>query len=261
MLLRFILLLLTGCTLNLAPPQAAPTLPPPEVSQPLDSWNELAPGMEQRAYDPIAGNTLARLQALRFDPALYSFRVHYSPGLPLSAMEWANVLPGAVAIVNANYFDGNNQAVGMVVTDGAIYGSSYVNRGGTFLVQNGLPRVRSNITEPYQGEPLEQAAQAFPMLVTNGLASYEDNLADRYTRRTVVAQDGEGRIIMMATPFLGLPLLDLSQFLPTADMGLINALNLDGGGSTLMVINATGQPEFAVTSLDPVPAVIAVYRR
>jgi len=44
-------------------------------------------------------------------------------------------------------------------------------------------------------------------------------------------------------------------------MNLVNALNLDGGGSTMMYLNANGTPEYIVTSLDPVPAVLAVYTR
>jgi len=225
------------------------------------SWQILSPGLEKRVYLPPPENEVTKLTALRIDPAYYTFRVHYRPGAPLTIRQWAEAFPGAVAFVNANFFDDKGNALGLLVADGQVYGQSFVDRGGTFLVQNGQPRVRSNIAEPYAAESFEQAVQGFPMLMLNGAQAYTDTAQDRFTRRTVVAQDSNGRIVLLVTPLIGLTLLDLSNFLPTTDMNLINALNLDGGGSTLMYLNVSGAPEYVVTSLDPVPAVLAVYPR
>lgn len=170
-------------------------------------------------------------------------------------------LPDAVAFVNANYFDPDDIALGLLVADGTVYGQSYTDRGGTFLVENGQPRIRANLREPYQGEALEQAVQAFPMLVLDGVAAFTSNIQDRSTRRTVIAQDTSGRIILLATPVLGLTLRDLSAYLPTTDMNIVTAFNLDGGRSTLMVMNIAGSPESIVTSIDSVPAVLAIHKR
>jgi exopolysaccharide biosynthesis protein len=117
------------------------------------------------------------------------------------------------------------------------------------------------LREPYAGEPLEQAVQGFPMLVLDGVQAYTDTRPDRFTRRTVIAQDTSGRIILLATPLIGLPLLDLSVYLPQTSLSIVNAFNLDGGGSTFMVLRTGETVEYIVTSLDPVPAVLAVYSR
>jgi exopolysaccharide biosynthesis protein len=110
------------------------------------------------------------------------------------------------------------------------------------------------------GEPLEQAVQAFPVLVTNGQASYTNTRGDRISRRTVVGQDSAGRIILMVTSsFVGMRLVDLSNYLPTTDLELVTAVNLDGGGSSMMAINVPSP--FQVPSFDAVPAVLAVYAR
>jgi hypothetical protein len=258
-----ILVCLSGCSMAVATPSPIiPTAIPAETkTSNATSWQMIIPGLEQRVYLPPPENEVTKVSALRIDPAYYSFRVHYRPGAPLTIRQWAEALPGAVAFVNANFFDENGNALGFLVADGLAFGESYVNRGGTFLVQNDLPRVRSNIAEPYAGESFEQAAQGFPMLMLDGAQSYTDTAQDRFTRRTVVAQDANGRIVLLTTPLIGLTLLDLSAFLPTTDMNLVNALNLDGGGSTLMYLTINGTPEYIVTSLDPVPAVLAVYAR
>ncbi len=260
-LFTLIALLLGGCfSFSLQPiatsvPQLMPT------STPDNGWQTIAPGLERRNYDPDPMNPITRMVALRIDPTQYTFRAHYQPGQAYNATEWTMALPQAVALVNANFFDQNDVVLGLLVADGVIYGKSYTDRGGTFLVENGQPRIRANLREPYQGEPLEQAVQAFPMLVLDGLAAFTDHIQDRSTRRTIVAQDSIGRIILLATPVLGLTLRDLSAYLPTTDMNIVTAFNLDGGRSTMMVIRAAGISETVVSSIDSVPAVLAVYPR
>jgi hypothetical protein len=63
----------------------------------------------------------------------------------------------------------------------------------------------------------------------------------------------------MVTPLVGIRLVELSEYLASSDMELVNAVNLDGGGSTMMYLNVPGTPEFLLRSLDAVPAVLAVY--
>ena len=249
--------LLTSCIsprFNVTP-TLMPTITPPDAT----GWEQLAPGLERRVYTP-PDNSFGALLALRIDPTLYTFRAHYTPGNPMTLPQWQETLPSAVAFVNANYFDPQFNALGLVIADGVVYGQSFVNMGGLLQVQNGVVRVRSTILEPYAGEPLEQAVQAFPMLVTNGQTSFDNSQGDRASRRTVVAQDAQGRIILMATPLFGLSLVELASYLPTTDLGIINAVNLDGGGSTMMYTATGGQP-YMLTSFDGVPTVLAVYPR
>jgi exopolysaccharide biosynthesis protein len=167
-------------------------------------------------------------------------------------------LPNALGFVNANFFTPEGLPIGLVTSDGAAFGASLVNRGGMFQVTGGVARVRSLIEEPYYGEALEQAVQAFPMLVVNRQPIYQQPWADRTSRRTVVAQDGAGRIVILVTPLLGMTLNEMATFLITdVELDIINALNLDGGGSTILV--APGGIE--LPSFDPVPVVLAFYAR
>lgn len=246
--------LLGGC---MNPLQRTATAPSASAT-----WELLAPGLERRFYQPGGSYTLTQFVALRIDPALYTFRAHYQPGSPKSLADWRTALPGAVAFINANFFDRQNNALGLVVADGIPYGQAYVGMGGMLQVQNSGVRVRSTILEPYAGEPLEQAVQAFPMLMTNGQTSFANSQGDRISRRTVIGQDVQGRIVLLATTSLvGMRLVDLSSYLASTDMQLVNAVNMDGGGSTLLALDVAGQPSYQVFSLDPVPTVLAVYPR
>lgn len=250
---------LVGCVMQPAPP---PTPLPTATAVPTDddTWTRLAPGLEQRVYRPPSG-LFTRLTAIRIDPARYTFRVHYQPGEAYLLTEWAAAYPDAAVLFNTNFFDREDVAQGLLFADGVRYGESYRRRGGTFFVQNGVPGIESVLVRPYAGEPYEQAAQAFPMLITDGAQSYFDTRPDRATRRTVIGMDSEGRVVVLVTSFGGITLLDLAAYLAASDLGLVDALNLDGGGSSMLQVQAGDTAAVTVGSFDPVPAVMGVYPR
>jgi len=111
----------------------------------------------------------------------------------------------------------------------------------------------------------------------------------RPARRTVVAQDLEGRILLIIAPRGYLSLHELAFFLSESDLDLDVALNLDGGFSTGLWLRADAQSvgpieadvdrasvdvdhasadnatpvahRASADSLVPVPSVISVYHR
>jgi hypothetical protein len=260
-----VLVILVGCTIAYsATPTPTPPTPTPTSTMTAtnasiaETWQTILTGLEMRIYLPPS-RVLGQMLVLRIDPSLYTFRVHYRPGEPLSTSEWRSELPDASAFINANFFDRQDYIVGLLVADSVIYGSSLVDLGGTFAIQDGQPVLRSNIAEPYQGEAYEQAVQAFPMLVFESAQAYTDTEGDRPTRRTIVAQDGEGRILLIATPLVGMRMADLAAYLLTTDLEIVHALNLDGGSSTMMVVQA--DEPYVIRAFDRVPAVLAVYAR
>jgi hypothetical protein len=263
------LLCLAGC--NLAAETASIVPPPPQIVASLvpapqtssgspvlsDEWQQAAVGMEVRQFVPFS-DVLKTLVAVRLDPNVYTFRAHYRPGQPMTLKQWQELLPDARLIINANFFHPDNTVVGMVVTDEGLFGETLVNRGGMFSIENGLPVLQSLVEYPYNGRWLDQAVQGFPNLMSGGFASMSNSNENRASRRTVVAMDAAGRIVILSTPLFGIGLYDLSQYLAASDLQLINAVNLDGGGSTMLNIVPIN---YQVLSFDPVPAVLAVYAR
>lgn len=217
-----------------------------------ENWEGLAIGLEQRVIREGA----VIFQAVRVDPELYTFHAHYHPGIPLSIEEWATEYPDAEVIINTNFFTIDNTVLGLLISDFTVYGTAYTDRGGMFYVSGNSAGIRSNAVDPYRGEKFAQAIQAFPMLVMNGQAVYSNNQDIAISRRTIIAQDIEGRIILMVTAGFGMSLSQLSQYLAISDLDILTALNLDGGGSSMMYINSS---ETTVLSFDPVPAVLAIY--
>lgn len=245
-------LVLLGCNLTRT---TGDTTPEPDT----DGWQTLAPGIEQRRMEFEADSFSIGAVLVRLDPSQVVFRVHYSPDQPRSMADWQAVLPDASIIVNGGFFDEAEQALGLLVSDGQPFGSSFVGVGGMFQVSESGVRVRSLVTEPYQGEALTQAVQAFPMLIeSGGVLARQGEGFDRRARRTAIGQDRQGRIIVVIVPLDSISLAELQQTLFTRELDLAIAFALDGGRSTGLVINTPAKNE-VYWSFDQLPSVIAAY--
>lgn len=250
-----VFVMLVGCNAARFTGGPAPTLSPATGGSIM--WQALDSGIERREIS-LAPYQNGSAPVLRIDPAAVTFRVHYSPGAPHSLAEWRDALPGAWVIVNANFFDENDRALGLLVSDGQAFGSSFTEFGGMFAVSAAGVRVRSLVAEPYQGEPLLHAAQAFPVLIEAGgvLAPRGDGF-DTASRRTWIGQDVHGRILIGVTQF-AVSLAELQQWLLSSDLSLHSAFALDGGRSSGLVITVPDHREM-FPAFDRLPAVIAVY--
>ncbi len=112
----FALVSLVGCTISAVTPTqpptfssatAEPTAQPAPTAQPTpteDGWQALSPGIERQILRP-PGTVFARLAVIRINPSQVTIRAHYRPGDPLLAAGWADALPDAAVIINANFFD------------------------------------------------------------------------------------------------------------------------------------------------------------
>lgn len=237
----------------------------PPLSAQDDGWVELRPGLERRVYFPGESHTGISLMVVRIDPARYRFAVQYQPGQRKSSGEWVFTTPGAVAFINANFFNDSSVVEGLLVTDRQRYGLPFDDYGGTFSVVNDRARVTNNATDPVDDLPLDQAIQGYPMLVIDGQPNPErTRWATTLARRSVIAEDSAGRILFIVTAFGAINLRDLSLYLTATDLEIVNALNLDGGVSTTLYTlprPARDIGAYLVRAVEPVPAVLAVYAR
>jgi uncharacterized protein YigE (DUF2233 family) len=253
------LLILIGCNAMRVSDNRSLVTPDTE-SEPFSGWRTVARGIERRDMGlPVASQTAqGKAVLVRLDPTVVTFRVHYNPGVPHWLAEWHDQLPQAAVIVNGGFFDETEQAIGLLVSDGALSGQSFVGFGGMFQVAGRGVRVRSLVSEPYQGEPLLQAVQAFPMLIDPArMPVLEGDEFDQRARRAWVGQDRAGRIIFGVT-HNWISLAELQRWLLSSDLDLQVAFALDGGRSAGLLVNVSDADE-TYPAVDRLPAVIAVY--
>jgi uncharacterized protein YigE (DUF2233 family) len=225
----------------------------------LNTWYSGIPGVEVRYEDwKSPGNNEDTVTIVRFDLRHITLSVAYQPTQPLSMSEWMQK-EHATAIINGGYFDKQNNATALVVSNGQSFGTSYDGFGGMLSVNSqGHIDLRPLRQHPYDpnNDQLRQATQSSPMLVLYGQAT-QFNADAASSRRSVVAMDKQGRLLFIASPSAAYSLGELEDLLVGSDLSIDRALNLDGGASTGLYVNTPGQ-QVAINALSDLPLVVIV---
>ncbi|HEU5101668.1 MAG TPA: phosphodiester glycosidase family protein [Roseiflexaceae bacterium] len=276
LLLQLFLLLLAGCGATRAAPTAAPTRPiatlfptaaadaqgtaPPAATPiPDTGWQPGRLGVELRRVQASApGRSAIPLTIVRLDPTRVRLRVAYAPDQPRGLRSWFEERR-PLAAINGGFFTPAFQATALLISDGVASGASYDGFGGMLAIApDGGVSLRALRDQPYDpGEALDQALQSFPMLVFPGgePAALEDDR--RRARRSVVALDRDGRVLLLASPTSDFTLRGLADWLSRSDLAVDRALNLDGGSSTGLYLS-DGALQEAIDSFGPLPIVLLV---
>jgi uncharacterized protein YigE (DUF2233 family) len=248
-------------TQEMAPAPDTPPSPVPTATVAPDTgWLLLRTGLERRIINLSNGEGRQQesIYLLRLEPRHFRFDVAYRPGQPQFMHQW-QADTGALLVVNAGYFTENHVHTGRIVAGGEASGSSYGDFAGMFTVTEAGPELRWLRQRPYDpAESLLAAVQSFPLLVRPGGGVGFPEEDGRPSRRTVVAQDRQGRILFLIAPWGSFTLHQLSLYLVNSDLDLEVALNLDGGSSSGLLLAA---PLEGSPALMPLPAVITVHER
>src|SRR5579883_2714651 len=209
----------------------------------INTWNQAAPGVEVRSEiwksSDGASDTVS---IVRFNLRYVKLSVAYQPDQPLSMEDWMQ----------------KEHATALVISNGQAFGTSYDGFGGMLDVDaQGHVQVRSLREQPYApSEGLTQATQCTPMLLLNGKRT-QFNADNKASPRSVVAMDKQGRLLFIVSPGAEFTLDDMAALLAKSDLGLVNALNLDGGSSTGLYLNA-GSQKITIDSYVNLPLVVVV---
>jgi hypothetical protein len=228
------------------------------------AWSALQPGLERRVI-PIEDQQKKHVETVyvwRLDQKRFRLDVAFD-GKPKTLETW-QAETAASLVVNGGYFSIDNErysADGLTVLNGQASGRSFAGFGGMLAIDTSRAELRWLVEKPYDpGERLQAALQAFPILVqpggTLGFGAERENYA--HARRTVIAQDRDGRILFIVAPEGYFTLHQLSLFLTESDLNLDIAVNLDGGGSTGILV---AEPREVIPAKVLLPFVILAYPR
>jgi Phosphodiester glycosidase len=257
--------LVPTATPSLTPaPSPIPFLSATPTLIPDTGWQLLQPGFERRMIRLLndQGQHVESLYLYRLDQSLFRLDIAYHD-TPQNLEDWQKET-NALLIINGGFFRIENEKYipnGLTIVHGQRLGNSYDSFAGMLGIQEGWAEVRWLAQKPYDSAELLQAAlQSFPLLVKPGgymgfPAEFEDNVK---ARRTVIAQDRDGRILFIVAPRGHFTLHQLSLYLTESDLDLDIALNLDGGPSTGIWVS---NPREVIPSQTLLPIVILVYAR
>ncbi len=228
------------------------------------AWQTALPGLDYARAELLVGQDQQPIgiHLLRLEPRQWRLRV-VTPekmGKQLgSPADFRGAIPGAVAAINGGFFDPAYKPLGLLVDDGQTLSPLRHVDHGVFGIAAQQPLLRH--ARDWKDLPeLEFAVECGPRLLVDGQPlTFKPSLA----RRTVLGYDSHGRVLLVATEGV-IQLSELTDFLrrPEHDggPGLSDALNLDGGPSTMLEIDA-GPVHASVPTPVQVPVGIVVSPR
>jgi uncharacterized protein YigE (DUF2233 family) len=223
-----------------------------------NTWRPLKPGLEYVLVRGRVGRRDELLVVVRADPAQMPIRVRYDKDRPRLVREWFDQEQADV-VINANFFLEDKSTAGLLIANGAPFGTSYRGFGGMMSISGGQARVQWLRNTPYQPDTgIEQAVQGAPMLVLEGRVVPGINDNDERNRRSFAAIDRKGWVVIGVSQTASWSLTDLATFLASARLlDVRNAVNLDGGASSGLWLRGSIDPVLT-NSIDTVPSVIVI---
>ena len=233
------------------PISLAPTSPPPTLTPLPVFWSLIFPGAEVlRTEDNLA--------VLRHAPGLVRYGVHFEsdPDAARTVGEWLDGDASALAAVNCGFYwekDGEYLHMGLLEVNEKRLAQVRPNWGAALVVREHRAEI---VRQPKKRiPPMTLGVQGWPTLLWEGaivpeMAELDDGSV---ARRTAVGVDAEGRVLWVVDGF-GSTLTGFAQRLLQEDIGLIAAVNLDGGASTGLRWRE-GDKQDGVDSL-PIPCVV-----
>jgi uncharacterized protein YigE (DUF2233 family) len=224
-------------------------------------WRPVKPGIDYILLQDSVNGQLERLVVARVDPNQANFRVLYDPESPRTVREWHRDA-GADLAINGGFFDQANRALGLLISDGQAFGQSFRGFGGMFSLRGDRPALQWLKTNPYRPDAgITQAAQSFPMLVLDSHVVDGINDNGERNRRSFVALDKDGSVLLGVCQTATWTLTDLAQYLAASSrFNVAHALNLDGGASTGIWIKDAPEPALS-DSFEAVPSVVTISGR
>ena len=252
-------------------------------------WRELAPGLEQAQVKAFRFLRLGvnTVYLLRVNPLLYDL-VPYSEKEPeadpnLNIEGWAQKIPEALALFNSGQYYPDKRYIGYLFKDGIDLGTGVHPTWKALLLSGGPcnnPALPPSTILDLEFHPFKPdrsfyrfAIQSFMLLDHQGLPRVRQT--DRLASRTAVAQDFQGRMVVVVVPG-ACTLYELALFLKNSDLGLKQAMCMDGGFETQLyvrepekdlikygawVVNERRQYYYEDGLRVPLPSIVAVIPR
>lgn len=211
------------------------------------------------------------LFVLEADPQRIGFTVGtVGDGLPITedgktmyriatveATAWEQIERGlpVVAATNADFFDmfGDNHPAGLVVRDGSVLANADSDRPFFGVLKDGSCVITSLAYHPEYREQLQTAVCGSHIVLRNGVP-HELALLEPFAElghpRTVVGLCTDGRVLVAVIDGRipdysnGATLLDVALIF--ASLGATDVINLDGGGSSIMLLRPDGEDGFSI---------------
>ncbi len=232
------------------------------VTQPLQAleYQALGEGLAYASWQIPQGITVLHL--LRIDLENFEIRPILASAFGQRADSVQNLAESskALAAINANFFDENKRALGLVLLREKILSAPQnTSWWAALLLKNHTAQIKKIQTQS-QVEGFRHGIQAGPRLVVAGKAM---KLKSENSAKSAVGLNRQGYLFLIATDG-PIEINQLAQILARPEsqggIGLTQALNLDGGSSAQFFLK-TKEKKLSLPGLVKVPVALGVFPR
>jgi uncharacterized protein YigE (DUF2233 family) len=215
---------------------------------------------------PSSGSFVkSELYLLKIDPNFMTISGAHAPthlGKKKDSVKSLVKIKRAVAGINANFFDTKNDTLGLLIIDTETL--SPIHKGGKLL--SGIFQIKQNTPSiisrsEFSPEMIDFALQSGPRLIINS-EKLKINSGER-SRRSGIALTKNSERILFATKlrFPGATLEEIQSSLLDSNLGVISAINLDGGGSSQLFFykDQDNLKEISLSGGDDVTSALLVF--
>ena len=235
----------------------------------MGQWRALLKGVEFRklTLERSEPYQLIDLKMLRFDTRWVVPRIVPTLRYNLKAADVKTLaeMSGAVAVINANYFDEKGKPLGFLKVaadeiNPRVSKSSLFT--GIFGIKDRLPFITHR--DQFLSQQADEGLQAGPLLLLQGAPLTINRGAGKQSRRSLIGLDKDQRLIVAVTDSLlgGLNWAELQEIFATDALQVRarDLLNLDGGGSAQLYMKIL-QLEQYVAGTAEVPVAVGFFIR
>ena len=236
----------------------------------LGSWKVIHKGAEFRkvTLERSEPYHMIDLKIVRFDTRWVTPRIVRSLQYNLKGADVKTLAEksGAIAAINANYFDKKGEPLGFLKPATNSFNAQIWKKDpiytGIFGVKNRLPFIVHR--DQFSPGQADEGLQAGPLLLTKGTALQVMRGAGKQSRRSLIGLDKEQRLIIAVTDSLlgGLSWAEVQEFFGSGQWQVqtVDLLNLDGGGSAQLYVKGV-QLEEHVPGTTEVPVAIGFFQK
>lgn len=241
-LIAFILLLGAGCTNTSYTVDVSPiangNVPVVNSGVMYPNWSIVADGVDFKQVIVKINEVTELFNIVRFNSTEHDLQLAIDIEHPKTITQWQKQLQ-ALTVINGNYFDEKYVPTTRVIIASKTHGPYLSGQTGMIYTTD---KTRQHWTIDTASTATLNTAwfglQSYPLLLQNSKVVFTAG-SDNVAQRTIVAQDGNGYMYLITTEYGVLALNQLASVLASQlNLSLVAALNLDGGTSTGMAIQA-----------------------
>lgn len=234
-------------------------------------WSKLANGLSLgELYVSDTPLISAQVILLKADLSIFNPKVIRATEVTRKGSDIASLCQSVKAkiCINASFFDEQGEALGIVISRGSLHKKLH-NGGGTLTGVFQIASEKISIVHRKQFTPhgVSEAFQAGPRLISNGSPIKFRLAPTSYSRRSAVCTTSNNTLVfaIVTSSITGITLKQLQQILLIPELDCLDALNLDGGGSSQLYVSdelpgaKSNNKPIVISGRDNVPIVLGLF--